>query len=112
MVVAYGIIQLRIPESASLKEKRSVLNKVIKRAQNKFNISIVQAGELERRNFAQLGFAFAGGESRYVDGQVNHLISFIENLNVAEIMDSQVEIMAVSDFPETANWEKGKYGEF
>ncbi len=40
MVVGYGIINLRIPESGSLKSKRSVLNRILKRAQNEFNVSL------------------------------------------------------------------------
>lgn len=111
MVVAYGIIQLRIPESASLKEKRSVLNRILKRSQNEFNVSIAQVGDLDHRHFAQIAFALVGNESRYVNSKVDHLLNFIEDLNVAEMMDSKVEIMAVSDFPKTASWEKGKYGE-
>jgi len=111
MVVGYGMIQLRIPESGSLKEKRSVLNKILKRAQNEFNISIAQVGDLDCRNFAQIGFALTGNESRYINGKVDHLLRFIEDLNVAEILDSKIEIMVVSDFLETTNWEAGKYDE-
>jgi len=112
MVIGYGIIQLRIPESGSLKEKRSVLNKILKRAQNEFNISIAQVDDLDNYNFAEIGFALAGNESRYINGKVDHLLRFIEDLNVAEVLNSKIEIMVVSDFLEAASWEKGKYDEF
>ena len=112
MVIGYGIIQLRIPESGSLKEKRSVLNKVIKRVQNEFNISIAQVGNLDNFNFAQIGFALAGNESRYINGKIDHLLRFIENMQVAEILNSKVEIMVVSSFLETADWKTSKYDEF
>lgn len=112
MVIGYGIIQLRIPESGSLKEKRSVLNKIIKRSQNAFNISIAQVGDLDDHNFAQVGFALTGNESRYINGKIDHLLRFIGDLNVTEILNSKIEIMVVSDFLEAASWEKGKYDEF
>ncbi len=112
MVIGYGIVQLRIPESGSLKEKRSVLNKILKRAQNEFNLSIAQVGDLDRHQYAQIGFALVGNESRYINGKVDHLLRFIGDLHAAEVLDSKIEIMVVSDFLETADSETGKYDEF
>lgn len=112
MVIGYGVIQLRIPQSSSLKEKRSVLNRIIKRTQNEFNISIAQVGDLDDHHFAQIGFALIGNESRFVNGKVDHLLRFIDDLNVAEVLNSKIEIMVVSDFLDATNWEKGKYDEF
>ena len=111
MVIGYGIINLRIPESGSLKEKRSVLNKILKRAQNEFNVSIAQVGDLDNYNFAQIGFALAGNDSRYINGKADHLLKFIDDLRVAEMLDSKIEIMVVSDFLEATDWETGKYDE-
>jgi uncharacterized protein YlxP (DUF503 family) len=111
MVIGYGIIRLRIPESGSLKEKRSVLNKILKRAQNEFNVSIAQVGDLDDHHFAEIGFSLAGNESRYINSKVDHLLRFIGDLNVAEVLSSKTEIMVVSDFLETADWTAGKYDE-
>ncbi len=111
MVIGYGVIQLRIPGSGSLKEKRSVLNKILKRTQNEFNVSIAQVGDLDRHQYAQIGFALAGNESRVINGKVDHLLHFISDLNVAEVIASKIEIMVVSEFLETSEWETGKYDE-
>ncbi|MGV8058293.1 MAG: DUF503 domain-containing protein [Smithellaceae bacterium] len=111
MVIGYGIISLRISESSSLKEKRNVLSKIIKRAQNEFNISIAEIGDLDCHKSAKIGFAFVGNDSRFINGKVDHLLAFIDNLRVAEILNSKIEIMVVSDFLEEANWEAGKYDE-
>lgn len=111
MVIGYGIINLRIPESGSLKEKRSVLNKILKRAQNEFNVSVAETGALDHYKFAEISFAFAGNDSRYINGKVDHLLRFIENMQVAEILDSKTEIMVVSSFLEAADWKTSKYDE-
>ena len=95
-----------------MKEKRSVLNKILKRVQNEFNISIAQVGDLDDHRFAQIGFALTGNESRYINGKVDHLLRFIDDLKVAEVLNSKIEIMVVSDFLEATNWEAGKYDEF
>ena len=95
MIIGYGWIVLRIPASGSLKAKRSVLNKVIKRVQNEFNVSIAQVGQLDDHQFARIGFAMTGNESRFISGKVDHLLRFIEELNVADVIDTKVEMMAV-----------------
>lgn len=112
MIIGYGSMVLRIPASGSLKAKRSVLNQLIKRAQNEFNVSIAQVGMLDDHQFARIGFAMTGNEKRFVEGKIDHLLRFIEDLNVADVIDAKVEMMAVSDFPEAAAWGKGKYDEF
>ena len=111
MVIGYGIINLRIPESGSLKEKRSVLNKILKRTQNEFNVSIAEISKLDNCKFAEVGFAVVGNDSRYINGKVDHLLRFVDNLRAAEILNSKIEIMVVSGFPEAADWETGKYGD-
>jgi uncharacterized protein YlxP (DUF503 family) len=111
MVVGYGIIKLRIPESGSLKSKRSVLSRILKRAQNEFNISIAETGNLDNYKLAEIAFAVISNDSRYINGKVDHLLRFIENMQVAEILDSKTEIMVVSSFLEAADWETKKYDE-
>jgi uncharacterized protein YlxP (DUF503 family) len=111
MVIGYGIINLRIPESSSLKEKRSVLNKIIKRTQNEFNVSIAEIGNLDNYKFSEIGFALVGNDSRYINGKVDHLLRFVDNMRMAEIIKSEIEIMVVSGFLEAADWETEKYGE-
>ena len=111
MVIGYGTINLRIPQSGSLKEKRNVLNKILKRTQNEFNVSIAEIGYLDSYKFAQIGFAVVGNDSHYINGKVDHLLRFVDNLRVAETLGSKIEIMVVSSFLEVAHWEKGKYDE-
>ena len=108
MVIGYGIIQLRIPMSGSLKEKKSVLNKILKRAQNEFNISISQVGDLASHQFAEIGFAMTGNESRYVNGKIDHLLQFVGDLKFAEVVSSKTEMMVVSDFLQEDDWDIGK----
>jgi uncharacterized protein len=111
MVIGYGVINLRIPESGSLKEKRSVLNRILKRTQNEFNVSIAETGNLDNYKFAEISFAVVGNDSRYINGKVDRLIGFIDNLHVAEMLSSKIEIMVVSGFLEAAEWKTSKYDE-
>jgi uncharacterized protein len=111
MVIGYGVISLRIPESSSLKEKRSVLNKILKRTQNEFNVSIAEIEDLDEHKRAKIGFAIVGNDSRFVNGKVDHLLRFVDNLRAAEILNSKIEIMVVSDFLQATDWDLSKYDE-
>ena len=82
MVIGYGIINLRIPESGSLKEKRSVLSKILRRTQNEFNISFAETGHLDNHKLAEIGFAVVGNDSSYINGKVDHILRFVDNLRV------------------------------
>jgi hypothetical protein len=111
MVIGYGIINLRIPESGSLKEKRSVLSKILKRTQNEFNISIAETGNLDSCKVAEIGFAVVGNDSSYINEKVDHILRFIDNLRVSEILNSKIEIMVISSFLEATDWKASKYDE-
>jgi uncharacterized protein YlxP (DUF503 family) len=69
-------------------------------------------GDLDLHRFAEIGFALTGNESRYISSKVDHLLTFIEHMQVAEVVSSKIEVMAVSDLSETPDWEAGKYDEF
>lgn len=111
MIIGYGVISLRIPESGSLKEKRSILSKIIRRTQNEFNVSVAEIDDLDNHKLAKIGFAFVGNDSRFINGKVDHLLAFVDHLRTAEILNSKIEIMVVSDFLKETNWEAGKYDE-
>jgi hypothetical protein len=62
MVVGSGIIDLWISESASLKEKRAVLRRLLKKTQNEFNVSIAEVGDNDHWRRAKIGFSVVGND--------------------------------------------------
>lgn len=96
MVVGTGIIVLRITQARSLKEKRAILRKILKRTQNEFNISIAEIGDQDMWGRAQIGFSLVGNDRRLVDAKADHVLKFIESMDLAEILFSDLEIMNIS----------------
>jgi uncharacterized protein YlxP (DUF503 family) len=109
MVIGSGIIELLIVESRSLKEKRGVLSRILKRTQNEFNISIAEIGENDHWKRAKIGFCVVGNDSRYINGKVDHVLRFIDGLTLAEIVNTKIEMIHVSDLMDTRHYEEGKY---
>lgn len=97
MVVGIGFVQLHIEESRSLKEKRSVVRKIIGRARNNFNASIAEVGDLDSWTRCVIGFSMVGNDRSFINSKMDKLLTFIENLHLADVTHSQIEINSISD---------------
>ncbi|MBM4313103.1 MAG: DUF503 domain-containing protein [Deltaproteobacteria bacterium] len=111
MVVGTGVIDIRIPGCGSLKEKRSVLSRIIRRTQNTFNVSIAEVGDNDHWRQARIGFCTVGNDKPYVNAKLDHILTFIDQLDVAQVVRSRIEIVSFDDLmdgPEI-EFEEGKY---
>lgn len=95
MVVGVCRVDLRIPGNASLKGKRKVLRKIIDRVKNRYNISISEIGDNDLWQRSQLGLSVVGNDSRHINSSLDKIIDFIDGMNVAEIIDSEIEIIHI-----------------
>lgn len=109
MVVGTGLIDLRIPESGSLKEKRGVLSRIIRRTQNKFNVSIAEVGDNDHWKRARIGFSVVGNDKPYINAKMDHILNFIDQLLLADVVRSRIEIVSFSDLVDGGDIEEGKY---
>ncbi len=78
MLIASVRLDLFIPAVHSLKEKRSVLKSVIARLRNEFNASVAEVDEHDRWQRGVIGVVCVGNETRYLEGQIDAIIRWIE----------------------------------
>jgi hypothetical protein len=90
-----GLLQLEIfiPDSASLKQKRFVLSSLKQRLRNKFNISIAEIDQNDKWQLATLGVAVVANEKRFVEKTLNKIFSLVEQEHNIQIMNQQFEIL-------------------
>jgi uncharacterized protein YlxP (DUF503 family) len=112
MVVGTGLIDLRIPESGSLKEKRSVLKRIIHRTQNEFNVSIAEVGENDVWRRARIGFSVVGNDRPTINAKIDHILRFIDRLDLAEVIRSRFEIMSYDDLMDGDEGNEGEIGKY
>lgn len=93
MVVGVLLLTLYIDESHSLKEKRSVLQKIKQRVRNEFNVSISECSEQDLWQKTQLGICQVGTNQAYIDGALQAAVRFIEKMHLAEVGESEVEFI-------------------
>ena len=93
MVIGVCTIELRIHGGRSLKEKRRVLRSVKDRIRNRFNVSIAEVGYLDKWQRALLGFAAVSNDRNHVTGLLESVVSAVDSMGVAEIVDDEIEIL-------------------
>jgi uncharacterized protein YlxP (DUF503 family) len=93
MTVGVLRLTLFIPENHSLKGKRSVLRQIKARVSNKFNVSIAECGDHDLWQRAMLGISQVGTDQAFVDGALRQVISFIDELQIAELGEEQIEFL-------------------
>ena len=86
MVIGVLELTLAVP-AATLKEKRSVVKRVINRTQQKFNVAAAEVDELDNPGGTVLGFVTVGNDRRYVNSVLDHLINHVDEMYLANIVD-------------------------
>jgi uncharacterized protein YlxP (DUF503 family) len=93
MVVGIGIIIFRLHDCRSLKTKRGIVKSVIARMRNHFNASVAEVGLNDVYERAEIGFSLVGSDGPVINAKMDKMINFAEDLGLAEIVDTQMEII-------------------
>lgn len=93
MVVGFGVMTFRLHECRSLKTKRGIVKKIINQIRNHFNASVAETGANDQHQRAQIGVAMAGTDQKLIDAKIDKLLNFVEDLGLAELVDSEFEII-------------------
>ncbi len=93
MVVGCGRIILRIHQSRSLKGKRQVVKAVVARVRNHFNAAVAEVEDHDIYQRAVIGVALVGNDTGLINAQLDKLLDFVEDLGLAEMTDSEMEII-------------------
>ena len=93
MVVGCGRIILRIHECRSLKGKRRVVKAVIARVRNHFNAAVAEIEDNDVYQRAVIGVAVVGNDTAVVNAKLDKLFDFVEDLGLAEMIDSEMEMI-------------------
>ncbi|MBE9537305.1 MAG: DUF503 domain-containing protein [Proteobacteria bacterium] len=93
MVIGACKITIRFAEVGSLKGKRQILRKIIARTQQRFNIAIAETAHNDEWKRSEIGFASVGNETGFVNSSVDKTINYIDSLQLAEIIHTEIEII-------------------
>jgi len=91
MIVGLLSIEIFIPGSSSLKDKRMVLKSLKDRAHKKFNVSVAETAYQDKWQRALLGFALVAEKEKFVQEALNKLFSWLDNEPAFEIVKFNFE---------------------
>lgn len=93
MIVGVCTIELFIPGSLSLKDKRQVLHSLKDRLRGKFNLSVAEVDGQDLWQKAVLGMACVANESGYVDQVLDQALNAIRSLPTVEVVQARRELL-------------------
>ena len=99
MILGAALVDLRVRGSRSLKERRGVVQSIKRRVRNRFNLSVAEVDGQDTWQRAVLALAGAGGEARVVRSELMRALEFIEDLQLAEVLNSEIEIVELPREP-------------
>jgi uncharacterized protein YlxP (DUF503 family) len=104
MIVGVAVVEIHVHGSQSLKAKRGVVRSIAQRVRNRFNLSVAEVGGQDTWQLAVLGFSTVGYDRRKVREVLEQALTFVEELHLAEVMNSDLELI---DLP----YREGSYEE-
>ena len=93
MIVGAALVEIHVHGSQSLKQKRGVVRSISKRLRNRFNVSVAEVGGQDTWQWATIGLCAAGNDRPYVRGLLEKALAFVEDLHLAEVTGSDVELV-------------------
>lgn len=88
-----GVLELTLTFHAfSLKDKRSVVKRVIHRCQDKFNVAVAEVDMQDVHTAAVLGIVTVGNDARFIRSVLDNVANFVDRLELAEIVDQDIQV--------------------
>jgi len=93
--VTIGVLylDLALPESRSLKDRRRAVKSLKERIQNRFNASVAELGDPDLWQSAMLAVCIIGNDVRHVNSQLSSVAAFAGQDHRAVLTDYRIEML-------------------
>jgi hypothetical protein len=68
---------------------------MVDRVKNRFNVAVAEVGANDLWQRIELGVCTVGNDRRHVDASLTNVLSFLESLYLAEIVETDMEVLNV-----------------
>jgi|YNPNPStandDraft_1061719.scaffolds.fasta_scaffold13695_5 uncharacterized protein YlxP (DUF503 family) len=92
LVVGVCQVELLLHGCQSLKEKRQVLQSLLERLRNRFNVSVAEIGHQDLWQRALIGAAVVSNSQPLMDRTLAKILDQIENTSGVEMIDCLTEV--------------------
>lgn len=102
MIVALARLELRLPFSHSLKDKRKVIRSLMGRVKARLDVRMSEVDDQDRWQTATLGFAVVGNSRGVVETVVDAVISYVEGSDSGQLVQVERETVRFDDLSHLA----------
>ena len=95
MVIGALTINLQVPTSTSLKDKRQVLRSLTARLRQTFNVAVAEVGDQDLWQAAVVGVICVSSDSRHADEMCQKVLRFVDDHGEALVTGSRFELLHV-----------------
>jgi uncharacterized protein YlxP (DUF503 family) len=95
MVVGALTVNLQVPTSTSLKDKRQVVRSLTARLRQTFNVAVAEVGDQDLWQSAIIGVVCVSSDSRHADEMCQKVLRFVDDHGEALVMGSRFELLHV-----------------
>ena len=93
MLIGTATVELYLPGTFSLKEKRFVLKSMKQRIRNNYNVSIAEIDYHDKWQRACLGIACVSNDRRFLDTTLTKVLNTIDREGRVEVLNQVTEIL-------------------
>ncbi|MEC9488199.1 MAG: DUF503 domain-containing protein [Halanaerobium sp.] len=86
-------VEIFIPGVRSLKEKRGIIKSVMKRLQNRFNLSISEVANHDSWQKTTWGIAIISTDAPHVHRTLERVMQYLYRERMVEVVDREIEIL-------------------
>jgi len=93
MLIGSLVLHLTLFESATLKDRRSLVRSLTDRVRQRFNVAVADVGPTDDPGHAEIGIVCVSNEARHAHAMLMRVLDFVEDLPLdAEIQDVQTTV--------------------
>ncbi len=92
MIIGLLQLDILIPESNNLKEKRSTIKSLKETIRKRFNVSIAETGKLDKWSRSEISITKVSNEAKFIRQEFQKIQNDIESRYPVEIIDKQEEV--------------------
>lgn len=92
MFVGVCTLEVHIPDSGSLKAKRSPLRSIKDRIRNTFNVSVAEVGSNDLWQRSSLAVAAVSNDKAHLNQTLDHVVNMVRAVPEIDLLDYSIEI--------------------
>jgi len=93
LIVGICKLRLDLPDLQSLKEKRSVLQRIKHKGMDRFKVWLAEVEDQDLHQTAVLGFATVASDENFLRDLIHKVLSHIEEGEGVRIAEERIEVM-------------------